>query len=896
MAENKFIKHLKGTATAGSVLEIKNQGTPATFGNMPSGTSNPNTAYADACGDATGVLKGTDNWKLNGSTLTLATQVYGDGRDFAGTYTASGSSLWVNAIYTFDSAKIFNANTKWVLKLCGANLLSGTSNTIGFSLVVKFSGLPVIAKTFTVAEQANNFCQQFVVDFAESPDSAIKVMAGDTMTIQLLCGDSTASATIYNGMTTVTTLQRRVDGDVVASDTSTFADLEQNIVDIYDALNTKVSKSGDTMTGELKLTLSGTNEHGAIGAYANGVALYAIGNNDSFDPIVIADKSGSTRRVRAAQSNSDLGNSVIPWRKLYVQTINNGYDIAVPNPEQADTLALHSEITGITDLIPAQATTTNQLADKDFVNSSVATNTANFIGTFNSVADLESYSGTLTNNDYAFVVGTDSDGNTVYNRYKYTTATTPASWVFEYALNNSSFTAEQWATINSGATSSDVTLARSAVQPAGLGNGIITLTQGGTTKGTFTTNQSGNTTIDLDAGGTGYHPELLSHEWDDHLRNDTQWLRADTFSWQSGTTYSEAFNALFNDIYTHTTWYASDQPLVRTYSPTPAVGDNVYYDPYPATVAGTITAYDDVNNTITVSNGYTYAYNSNQYVTPTSETVAGQTLSVYTGTSGRKIVTYSDASKLETIYNATGKAWYYVIDLTGKQFKLPREKPFTGAVIGNGIVIGVTDGTNNATFVQTNKSYAPVHTQKSGYGEQVGQIATTTDDIVDAWKGLGITTDPTKSGIMAERGATDQHKYLYFYVGSFTQTALENTAGITAETINQLGAHTVIEFQAPTAGNNYTWYRKYADGWVEQGGRIDNGSLVNTVDLSVVFPVEMADTNYTPSISCIRGASGNYKMNQGIETVSATGMSFGFYSGSDYCQYFAWKVEGMAAS
>lgn len=35
-----------------------------------------------------------------------------------------------------------------------------------------------------------------------------------------------------------------------------------------------------------------------------------------------------------------------------------------------------------------------------------------------------------------------------------------------------------------------------------IGNGTITLTQGGVTKGTFTTNQSGNTTIDLDAGGT----------------------------------------------------------------------------------------------------------------------------------------------------------------------------------------------------------------------------------------------------------------------------------------------------------------------------------------------------------------------------------------------------------
>lgn len=115
-----------------------------------------------------------------------------------------------------------------------------------------------------------------------------------------------------------------------------------------------------------------------------------------------------------------------------------------------------SAISTINGKIPSEASASNQLADKNFVNSSIATNTANFIGTFTSVADLEAYSGTLTNNDYAFVETTDSAGNTLYDRYKYTTATTPASWQFEYELNNSSFTANQWASINSGATTTNI--------------------------------------------------------------------------------------------------------------------------------------------------------------------------------------------------------------------------------------------------------------------------------------------------------------------------------------------------------------------------------------------------------------------------------------------------------
>lgn len=132
--------------------------------------------------------------------------------------------------------------------------------------------------------------------------------------------------------------------------------------------------------------------------------------------------------------------------------------------------AVTSAINEINGKIPTQASSTNKLADKEFVNSSVSTNTANYISDnglpFTSIADLEAYSGTLTNNDYAFVVSTDSAGNTVYNRYKYNASTT--SWAFEYALNNSSFTAEQWAAINSGITAALVQQLQTLSEPIGV--------------------------------------------------------------------------------------------------------------------------------------------------------------------------------------------------------------------------------------------------------------------------------------------------------------------------------------------------------------------------------------------------------------------------------------------
>lgn len=87
----------------------------------------------------------------------------------------------------------------------------------------------------------------------------------------------------------------------------------------------------------------------------------------------------------------------------------------------------------------------SEFVDRDFVNSSIATNTANFKGTFNNESEFPTEA---TNNDYLFWKTVDEDGNTIYKRYKYIAST--STWTYEYTLNNSSFTAQQWATINGG--------------------------------------------------------------------------------------------------------------------------------------------------------------------------------------------------------------------------------------------------------------------------------------------------------------------------------------------------------------------------------------------------------------------------------------------------------------
>lgn len=76
--------------------------------------------------------------------------------------------------------------------------------------------------------------------------------------------------------------------------------------------------------------------------------------------------------------------------------------------------------------------------------------------------------------------------------------------------------------------------------------------------------------------------------------------------------------------------------------------------------------------------------------------------------------------------------------------------------------------------------------------------------------------------------------------------ALNNKVDLPTPSTPQNAVDYVVEKQDPTADNNYTWYRKYKSGWVEQGGQTANDaqSTVSTITL----PVAMLDSNYTVSV------------------------------------------------
>ena len=129
-----------------------------------------------------------------------------------------------------------------------------------------------------------------------------------------------------------------------------------------------------------------------------------------------------------------------------------GSDIATSLKNIDASLANKLERSDVVPVAPSTDATPDQLAGArstaEFVNSSIATNTANFAGTFTSESEFPAVA---TNNDYLFLDTVDEEGNKIFKRYKYAADT--SRWAYEYTLNNSSFTAAQWAAIQSGITS-----------------------------------------------------------------------------------------------------------------------------------------------------------------------------------------------------------------------------------------------------------------------------------------------------------------------------------------------------------------------------------------------------------------------------------------------------------
>ena len=264
--------------------------------------------------------------------------------------------------------------------------------------------------------------------------------------------------------------------------------------------------NADTFIGKIKSSYSnrtltfGTDDFNINFPNTIFTGKFKTGANDSYGLLVPSTSSLTENKTIAV--TTDITNAInaldaasVGEDGYYLKTIVEADGLITATKEQFDRSI---------DSNASHNNTPSSQAVREFVNSSISTNTANFLGTFTSVSllpttgvtnndyafvtnsvlptDYQNFAAldavnkaTLTNYDYGWVINAEDNTkfdlyrfdqenqawilrvsktnkedvalNDAYNRYKYNAST--STWVFEYTLNNSSFTAAQWAAINS---------------------------------------------------------------------------------------------------------------------------------------------------------------------------------------------------------------------------------------------------------------------------------------------------------------------------------------------------------------------------------------------------------------------------------------------------------------
>lgn len=216
--------------------------------------------------------------------------------------------------------------------------------------------------------------------------------------------------------------------------------------------------------------------------YYNGTNwIYLDASTVVNDATITIQKNGTTvESFTLNQSSNETINITVPTQASDVNALPNSTTIN-DLTSTAQQNALNSGITSalvtqigtnqtnistINGKIPSEASSSNKLADKQYVDNAISTNTADFDGSWATYSAIPSTVAGFTNeglpepsnNNYLVVLADETqDGGTW--RYKYVddgSAYNKNKWQVEYEINESPFTQTQLDAINSGANTTNI--------------------------------------------------------------------------------------------------------------------------------------------------------------------------------------------------------------------------------------------------------------------------------------------------------------------------------------------------------------------------------------------------------------------------------------------------------
>lgn len=204
-----------------------------------------------------------------------------------------------------------------------------------------------------------------------------------------------------------------------------------------------------------------------------------------------------------------------------------------------------------------------------------------------------------------------------------------------------------------------------------------------------------------------------------------------------------------------------------------------------------------------------------------------------------------------TTYGVCGK---FVYDSVNNTVRLPKynSKIYTGGgtapVVGNGMSLGLTNGSAYAGLGGAYNSAAGSGSLKAGgflYGAPVNSTAVTGSPELNG--NIGVTTDPTKSGLVTQLSdtTTSLDGYYYIVIATITKTGIQVDIDKIATDLNGKADVDLTNCTKPhiveTYVNGTSWYRVYSDGWCEQGGRL---SVSSNQTVTITFLKPFVNTNY----------------------------------------------------
>lgn len=234
---------------------------------------------------------------------------------------------------------------------------------------------------------------------------------------------------------------------------------------------------------------------------------------------------------------------------------------------------------------------------------------------------------------------------------------------------------------------------------------------------------------------------------------------------------------------------------------------------------------------------------------------------------------------------------YWKVNQDEMTFTTPtaiNNKALSGAVAGNGLALGLTNGTVNAGLGATSSTYDRLYARENNFGANVSTSISTSSTVLTGT--IGITTDATKSGIEAEQSTAQ----LYFKVANAVQNLELLDAGKVMEAVaDKISRQDCKAYITETYVNGTSWYRVYSDGWCEQGGVVNsNSDSAYTVTLLKPY----INTNYEVFIT--RKTTGDHSNNisgrwQEVYNLTITSFTtWGKYSA--YPEAF-WRASGYIA-